>query len=100
MQDEELPNKLLLTTRQSKISNVFANSILTDIKISKAQLSKIIQSGGFLGNKVGNVIGSLDKKAVIDLAVPLGKDVLPKLATKVTLFILINFKEKYVGKEL
>ena len=49
-QDEELPHELFLITRQkTKIRNAFTNDTLTDvIKLSKAQLSKIIQSGGFL----------------------------------------------------
>ena len=47
-EDEELLHELLLTTRQTtKISNVFANNMPTDVKISKAQISKTIQSGGF-----------------------------------------------------
>ena len=41
----------------------------TDIKLIKAQLSKIIRSGGFLGN----MIGMLDKKALMNLFVPLLK---------------------------
>ena len=45
-----LPHELLLTTRQkAKIRNAFNNNTSTDIKISKAQINKIIQSGGFLG---------------------------------------------------
>ena len=40
-QDKELPHELFLTIRQ-KVRNAFANNISTDIKISKAQLSKII----------------------------------------------------------
>ena len=44
-EDEELPHKLFLTTRQTtKIKNVFSNNISTDIKPSQAQISKIIQS--------------------------------------------------------
>ena len=42
--DEELPHELFTTTRQkTKIKNTFANNTSTDIKLSKAQLSKIIQ---------------------------------------------------------
>ena len=42
-----LPHELLLTTRQkTKIRNAF-NNISTDIKLSKAQITKITQSGGF-----------------------------------------------------
>ena len=62
-QDEELLHELFLTTRQkAKTRNAFANSMLKDIKLSKAQLSKIIQSRGFLGKTLGNVIGNLGKK--------------------------------------
>ena len=49
-QSEELPLELLLTTRQkTKIRSSFANIISTDVKHSKAEISKTIQSGGFLG---------------------------------------------------
>ena len=41
-----LPHELLLTTKQkTKLRNAFNNNILTDLKLSKAQISKIIQSG-------------------------------------------------------
>ena len=44
-----LPHELLLTTRQTtKLRNAIGNNLQTDIKLSKAQISKIIQSGGFL----------------------------------------------------
>ena len=44
------PHELLLTDRQvSSIRKAFANNSLVDIKFSKSQLSKMIQSGGFLG---------------------------------------------------
>ena len=43
-----LPHELLLTTRQeTKIRNAFNNNMLIDLKLSKAQISKIIQSGRF-----------------------------------------------------
>ena len=49
-QGEELPLELFLTARQkTKIRNAFTNIMLTDIKLIKAQLSKIIKSGGFHG---------------------------------------------------
>ena len=39
-----------MTTRQkTKIENVFTKNMSTDIKLSKEQLSKITQSGGFIG---------------------------------------------------
>ena len=44
------PHKLLLNNRQvSNIRKAFADNSSADIKFSKAQLSKMIQSGGFLG---------------------------------------------------
>ena len=44
--DEELPQELFLTTRQTtKIRNAFANNMSTDMKHSKAQVSQINQSG-------------------------------------------------------
>ena len=49
-----LPHELLLTTRQTtKLRNAIENNLQTDIKLSKAQISKIIQSGGFLGKILG-----------------------------------------------
>ena len=49
-----LPHELLLTTRQkTKIRNAFNNNTSTDIKFSKAQINKIIQYGGFLGQLLG-----------------------------------------------
>ena len=46
-----LPHELLLTTRQTtKLRNAIENNMSTDIKLSKARISKIIQSGGFLGS--------------------------------------------------
>ena len=51
MKYEEFPQKLFWTTRQTtKIRNIFANNMLTDVKIKKTQISKIIQSGGSLGS--------------------------------------------------
>ena len=44
---EDLPHELLLTTRQStKLRNAINNNLATDIKLSKAQIKKMIQSGG------------------------------------------------------
>ena len=47
-------HKLLLTNRQvSNLCKAFANKLSTDIKLSKTQISKIIQSGGFFGRLLG-----------------------------------------------
>ena len=52
-----LPHELLLTTRQiTKLRNAIENNVSTDIKLSKAQISKIIKSGGFLGKILGSLL--------------------------------------------
>ena len=55
-QDEELPHELFRTTRQTnKIEHPFAKHMSTDIKLCKARIFKIIQSGGFVRNMLGNL---------------------------------------------
>ena len=52
-----LPHELLLTTRQTtRLRHAIENNMSTDIKLSKAQISKIIQSGGFLGKLLGPLL--------------------------------------------
>ena len=47
----DLPHELLLTPRQkTKLRNAFNNNMSTDIKLSKAEISIIVQSGGILGS--------------------------------------------------
>ena len=49
-----LLHELLLTQRQTtKLRNAIENDLKTDIKLSKAEISKIIQSGRFLGKILG-----------------------------------------------
>ena len=72
---DELPYELLLTTRQNtKLRNAINNNLATDIKLSKAQIKKLIQSGGFLGNLLSKLAGPLMK-----VAMPLAKNVLTLL---------------------
>ena len=48
LEDEDFPHELFLITRQkTKIRIAFAKNTSTDIKLIKAEISKIIQSGGF-----------------------------------------------------
>ena len=55
-----LRHELLLTTRQkTKIRNAFNNNMSTDMKFSKAQITKIIQSGRFLGSLLSKLAGPL-----------------------------------------
>ena len=72
---DERPHELLLTTRQNtKLRNAINNNLATDIKLSKAQIKKLIQSGGFLGKLLSKLAGPLLK-----IAMPLAKNVLAPL---------------------
>ena len=76
----DLPHELLLTTRQkTKLRNAFNNNVSTDLKLFKAQISKIIQSGGFLGLLLSKLAGPLMKVAIF-----LAKNVLPPLGITAT----------------
>ena len=46
---DEGPHELLTTRPNTKLRNAINNNLTTDIKLSKAQIKKSIQSGGFLG---------------------------------------------------
>ena len=82
--ETNFPYKLLLTNRQvSNLRKAFANHSSADIKLSKTQLSKMIQSGGFLGRLLGpllktglplisNVIKPLAKSVLIPLGLTAG----------------------------
>ena len=72
---DELPHELLLTTRQStKLRNAINNNMAPDLKLSKAQIKKLIQSGGFLGKLLSKLAGPLMK-----VVMPLAKNVLAPL---------------------
>ena len=52
-----LTHDLLLTTRQTnKLRNPIENNMSTDIKLSKAQISKMYQSGEFLSKLLGPLL--------------------------------------------
>ena len=66
---------MLLTTRQNtKLRDALNNNLTTDIKLSKAQIKKLIQPGGFLGKLLSKLTGPLMK-----VALPLAKIVLAPL---------------------
>ena len=73
---KDLPHELFLTIRQkTKIRNAFNNNMSTNLKLSKAQISKIIQSEGFLGR----LLGPLLKTALLlikNVIKPLAKSIL------------------------
>ena len=75
--DDEInfPYKLLLTNRQvSNLCRVFTNHTSSEIKLSETQLSKMIQSGGFLGRRLGPLLKA---------RLPLMKSVIQPLAKSV-----------------
>ena len=72
---DETPHELLLTTRQNtKLRNAVNNNSATDIKLSKAQIKNIKQSGGFVGKFLSKLAGPL-----MEVALPLAKTVLAPL---------------------
>ena len=63
--ENSLPHGLLLTTRQkTKVRNAFNNKMSTDWKLSRAQISKTIESGEFLGSLLSKLAGPLMKVAI------------------------------------
>ena len=90
----DLPHELLLTTRQkTKLRNAFNNNISTDLRISKAQISKIIQSRRFLGSLLTKLASPL-----IKVAIPLAKNVLATLGiTAATSAINAGIQKKIHG---
>ena len=73
--ETNFPHKLLLTNWQvSNLRKAFANKSSTDIKLSKTQISKMIQSGGFLGRLLGPLLKT---------GLPLIKNVIKPLAKSV-----------------
>ena len=73
--ENNFPHKLLLiNTQVSKLRKVFANNSSANIKLSKTQLHKIGQSGGFLGRLLG---------PLLETGLPLRKNVLKPSAKSV-----------------
>ena len=73
--ETNFPHELLLTNGQAaNLRKAYANYLSTDIKLSKTQLSKMIQSGGFLGKLLGPLLKT---------ELPLRKNVIKPLAKSV-----------------
>ena len=78
--ETNFPHKLLLTYRQvSNLRKAFANYLWAYIKLTKLQLSKMIQSGGFLGRLLGPLlktvlplIKNVTKRLAKNVLIPLG----------------------------
>ena len=84
-----LPHELLFTTRQNtKLRNAIT---CYDMKLSKAQIKKLIQSGGFLGKLLSKLVGSLMK-----VALPLAKTVLAPLGLTAAMFAIDGSIQKKI----
>ena len=78
--ENNIPHKLLLTNTQVlKLCKAFANNNSANIKLSKTQLHKIGQSGGFLDRLLGPLlktglplIGNVLKPLAKSVLIPLG----------------------------
>ena len=88
------PHELLLTNRQvANICKAFTNHSSIEIKLSKTQLPKMMQSGGFLGNLLCKLAGPLMK-----VAMPLAKNVLGPLGLSAAMSAIDgSIKKKMLG---
>ena len=82
--EANFPHQLLLTNRQvANLCKAFANHLSTDIKLSKAQLSKMIKSGRFLGRLLGTLLKA-ELPLITNVIRPLAKSVLIPLGLTAT----------------
>ena len=80
--ETNLPHQLLLINRQVlNLRKAFADKSSNDIKLSKTQISKMIQSGGFLGRLLGPLLKT---------GLPLIKNVIKPLAKSVLVPLGLN----------
>ena len=90
--ENNLLYELLLTARQkTKSRNTFENNMSTDVKLPKAQMSKIIQFGGFLGSLLSKIAGPLMK-----VAVPLAKNILALLGIGINALAIVPGIQKKI----
>ena len=87
-------HKLLLTDRQvANIRKAFSNNLSRDVKFSKTQLLKMMQSRGFLGNLLIRLAGPLMK-----VAMPIVKNVLEPLGLTAAMSAINgSIKKKMIG---
>ena len=74
--ENNFPHQLLLTNRQvSHLRKAFASNSSVDIKLSKTQLPKMMQLGGFLGKLIGPLLKT-GSPLIKNVITPLAKSVL------------------------
>ena len=116
--EANFPHELLLINRQvANIRKTFANNLSTDIKLLKTQLSKMTQSGGFLGKLLGpllktrlplikNVIKPLAKSVLVPLELAAAASAADAgihkkiLGSGTTALIISNNKIEYIMKKV
>ena len=77
--ETNFPRKLLLTNGQvANLCKAFVNYLSNDIKLSKTQLSKVVQSGGFLGKALGPLLKT---------GLPLMKNVIKPFAKSILILL-------------
>ena len=82
--EANFPHELLLTDRQiSSMRKAFSNDSSANIKLSKTQLSNMIQSGGFLGRLLGPLLKN-GLPLISNVIKPLAKNVLIPLGLTAT----------------
>ena len=90
---DELRHELLLTTRQNtKLRNAINNNLATNIKLSKAQIKRLTQSGRFLGKLLSKLAGPLMK-----VSMPLAKNVLAPLGLTAAMSAVDGSIQKKIG---
>ena len=91
-------HKLILTNRQVvNLRKAFGNHLSTDIKLSKTQLSKMIQSAGFLGRLLGPLLKT-GLPVISNVIKPLAKSVLISLGlTAAASAADVGIHKKYYG---
>ena len=93
--ETNFPRKLLLTNRQvANLHKAFANYLSTYIKLSKTHLSKMIQSGGFLGRVLGPLLKT-GLPLIKNMIKPLAKSVLIPLELTA---VASAAKQEYIKK--
>ena len=96
LNENNLPHELLLRTRQTtKPRNSIENNMSIEIKLSKAQISKIIQFGGFFGKILGPLLktGLPLLKSVIKPLEPIDPGVQEKIYGSGTTTLVISNEE-------
>ena len=95
--ENNFPHTLLLTNRRvSNLLKVFSDHLSADIKLSKIQLSKMIQSGGFLGRLLGPLLKT-GLLLISNVIKPLAKSVLIPLGLTAAAAADAGIHKKYWG---